>query len=98
MLLIAKELARLWRHTVSASLDRVTTTKQLGASRAQQLKQAARAFDCHDVLAADRPYLIIDDVVTTGATLEYAARTLRAAGATTIWAAAVSRQTVKLNS
>ncbi|MET0980124.1 MAG: phosphoribosyltransferase family protein [Candidatus Saccharimonadales bacterium] len=36
--------------------------------------------------------MLIDDVVTTGATIKYAAESLRQAGATQIWVAVIARQ------
>ena len=42
-------------------------------------------------LVRGRPVLLVDDVLTTGATLEAAAKALKAAGAKTIDAAIFSR-------
>lgn len=47
-----------------------------------------------DKVNADTPYLIVDDVMTTGATIKYASRTLRDAGAKHIWVAIIARQTL----
>ena len=55
-------------------------------------KQAQEAFRVVGDIDPERPYLIIDDIATTGATLRHAAETLRRAGARTIWVAAVARQ------
>ena len=92
MQLIARQLAKQKDLRVQSVLRRQTTTKQVGADRTLRLKQAKSAFVCNQTLPADIPYLLIDDVITTGATLEYAARSLKDAGATIVWAAAVARQ------
>lgn len=98
MALIARELSVRRNLQTRPLLQRVTTTKQLGAGRALRIKQASIAFRCDTPLDASRPYLIIDDVVTTGATLKYAAKALKSAGAQTILVASVSRQSLTTNS
>lgn len=71
---------------------RRTSTKQRGASRRERIAQAKQAFRLISTIEPDRPYLIVDDIVTTGSTLKYAAQLLRDAGATEIWVAVVARQ------
>ena len=90
--LIVKEFCKLRKLEKSPVLRRVTSTTQRGASRAQRLKHAKAAFEAKHALDDALPYLLIDDVVTTGATIEYAARALREAGATVVWVAVVARQ------
>lgn len=92
MLLIAKRFARHRQLKIYTGLQRRTNTKQRDASRTLRRKQAKEAFICRDVLKDDKIYLLIDDVVTTGATLEYAAQALVDAGAREIWVASISRQ------
>lgn len=91
-LLVARSVAKQRNLLVSPALQRRTFTKQVGADRALRIRQAQKAFRCTRRLQEGVPYLLIDDVVTTGATLEYAARTLKKAGATVVWAAALARQ------
>lgn len=92
MALIGRRLAkrRAWQYV--PVLERKTTTRQRGANRALRIKQAAEAYTVRRTLDSKRSYLIVDDVVTTGATLLAAARVLRAAGAETIYVAAIARQ------
>ena len=68
-------------------LVRRTNTRQLGASRTQRIKQMQDEFVLQkDVNVKDRTVLLIDDVVTTGATLAAAATTLRKEGAKRVYA------------
>lgn len=92
MLLIARHFARLRRRSVATGLQRTTSTKQRGAGRKQRIDHAKAAFVCRAPLDSSHIYLLIDDVITTGATVHYAARALRDAGATTVWVASISRQ------
>ncbi len=92
MLLIAKQLGRQRRLPVRSHLERATTTKQRSASRSLRITQAKAAFQARGSLDPELIYLLLDDVVTTGATMKYAAKTLQAAGAQNIWVAAISRQ------
>lgn len=89
--LIARHLAQLRGLKVTTSiLRRVANTTQRGNTRQNRQLQAASAFTCQTSLDPSIPYLVIDDVTTTGATLRYAAQALRAAGATSVWVAVVS--------
>lgn len=90
--LIARRFANLRGHKLHSGLLRQTTTKQRSASRAQRIQQAKQAFTHPAKLDPSCIYLIIDDVVTTGATMNYAAKTLRDAGAEAVWIASISRQ------
>ena len=91
MQLISQELANKRNLPHSTPLKRVTTTVQQGANWRKRREQAQAAFKVHGVLQAKR-YLLIDDICTTGATLEYAARTLREAGASEVWVAVIASQ------
>lgn len=90
--LIAHRFAKQRGHRVRPLIERQTGTKQRGANRRQRMKQAKEAFAARRPLDPTVPYLLIDDVVTTGATLHYAAQTLQDAGAAIIWVAVVARQ------
>lgn len=92
MLLIARRFARLRHLSLETDLRRLTSTKQRDASRSQRIEQAKAAFACSKQLSANATYLLLDDVMTTGATMRYAAQALRDAGASTVWCATISRQ------
>lgn len=70
---------------------RVTTTQQRNATKKQWRVQAKEAFRSTRHLNGG-VYLLIDDVVTTGATLHYGAQALLDAGADDVWVTVVARQ------
>ncbi len=92
MLLIARRFGVLRGLPVSKLLTRATSTKQRDASRAKRIAQAKTAFICREELDSDKIYLLLDDVVTTGSTMRYAAQKLRDAGDGQVWIATISRQ------
>jgi ComF family protein len=91
-LLIAKYFARKRGYKMEKTLERLTSTKQRQATKAQRVMQAKAAFGLSRGIIPDVPYLLIDDVVTTGATLQYAAKILKDHGAREVWVAAIARQ------
>ena len=95
MLLITKHFAKIRGLECEQVLKRVGNTKQRHHSASQRLAQAKNAFFVNKKLNDNKIYLIIDDVVTTGATLKYAAKTLRKAGAKDVWVAVIAQQISK---
>ena len=93
MLLIAKHLARSRGLQCRQLVERQTNTKQRQSTAKQRLAQAKRAFVVRAAIEPDVPYLLIDDVITTGATIRYASQALRYAGAKHVWVAIIARQT-----
>lgn len=80
--LLARELAQRMRRPYVSYLARSGQQHQVGASRAQRLRQLTDAFYVpRPALVRGAYVILVDDVVTTGATLEAAAAVLRAAGA-----------------
>lgn len=88
---IAVNLARISKVKFCPALGRNHNLSQRGANRATRLAQAKNAYVATDV-QKDGRYLLIDDVSTTGATLNYAAKALVEAGAKEVWVAVVSRE------
>lgn len=86
--LIARKLCdrRGWRYT--PLLLRQGTARQLGAKRNQRFAQIENAFAVRKPqLVSGAHILLIDDVLTTGATIEAAAQVLKKSGAKKIEAA-----------
>lgn len=80
--LIARHLGRQYHLPYASLLARMGSQRQVGASAKQrraQLQNSFRVLRPH--LIANAEILLIDDVLTTGATLEAAAKVLQAAGA-----------------
>lgn len=77
--LVAKEFARYRRRPWCTLLARKTVSRQLGASASARHEQVRGSLRCINVpLPAKKPIILIDDVVTTGATMQEAARILTA--------------------
>jgi ComF family protein len=90
--LLARSFARRRRLEVQPIVKRVTTTVQRDAPRLQRIAQAKVAFKVRKKLDPSVPYLVIDDIITTGASVTYVAKALREAGAKEVWLAAIARQ------
>ncbi|HET9850403.1 MAG TPA: ComF family protein [Candidatus Saccharimonadales bacterium] len=80
--LLAEKLATILQMERAEALGRLGSSAQVGAGRTSRLKQAKGSyFIKKPVVIAGRNILLIDDVVTTGATLSETARVLRVGGA-----------------
>jgi ComF family protein len=66
------------------------TPPQVGLSRTERQQNVEGAFACHGSLHG-KIIIVVDDVCTTGATLEACAATLRSGGATGVWALTLAR-------
>lgn len=65
---------------------------QVGLTRAERLQNIRRAFYVADRIdLTGRRVCLVDDVMTTGATLHTAAKVLKRAGASEVWALAIAR-------
>jgi ComF family protein len=94
-LLIARELGKLSNNDV---LPDVLVRVKEGVSQArtkgvqQRVKNVKDAFSCNGYSIRNRKVILIDDVCTSGATLESCAKALKAAGAESIWGLTVARE------
>ena len=91
--LLAQHIARLKGVSMNTGLlRRKTNAVQREASATVRRKQAKEMFFVREKVNSDNIYLLIDDVMTTGSTITYAAKTLRQAGAKQVWVAVIARQ------
>ena len=89
--LIARELSQHFGVPIDHStlIKHSSTSKQMGLSRKERLKNQLGAFRC--TAAENKHILLVDDVMTTGATLEAASRALLKAGAAQVDAIVIAR-------
>lgn len=92
--LIAKYIARKRGLTYRPLVERVHSSTQRHATAKQRLAQAKIAFHVNNPVDPELNYLLIDDVVTTGASITYASKALIDAGARHVWVAVIARQTL----
>lgn len=74
-----------------------TTPAQKNLPRAERLKNLNAAFKANKKLVKDKTIIIIDDVMTTGATLDSLAQALKNAGAHKIFAVAAASVEYKIS-
>jgi ComF family protein len=90
--LLGRELARLCALPVVEGLERVRDTPpQVGLDRIRRRANVNGAFGWRGGELDRRPLLLVDDVATTGATLDACAAVLRAAGAGPVIGLTVAR-------
>lgn len=85
--LIARELARRMNCAYAPLLARAGQQRQVGQSRQARIMQLAGSFKSLKRSVRGKHVLLVDDVVTTGATLDAAAAALKKAGAVRVDAA-----------
>jgi ComF family protein len=92
--LLARALARSQGLAFRAALKRTSGQASQVRSRSvsERHRNVAGAFTCVDESISGKRILLIDDVCTTGATLEACAAALRAAGASEVSGLTVARE------
>lgn len=88
--LLAKALAMETKRPHQTIFVRRGHTRQVGANEHERRQQAAGMFRLRRASAADT-ILLVDDVITTGASMETAATLLRRAGVRQVYGVAVAR-------
>ena len=97
--LLAKEINRITGVPVIDGLlvrQRDTVTQARAANALERRANVRDAFGCRQELDG-RNMLLIDDVCTTGATLDACALALKAAGATSVWGLTAAREVAYIN-
>ncbi|MGF1507696.1 MAG: ComF family protein [Anaerolineae bacterium] len=92
--LLAQELATRWALPLlpPEALARVRETDtQVGLDRQQRRANLHEAFTADAALVAGKPAVLVDDVCTTGATLDVCAHALRKEGASAVFAVTLER-------
>lgn len=93
--LIAKEFTKLRNLESADVLLRTSNVRQVGTKKAERLRQTQKMYSVDKInIVRAANVLLIDDVVTTGASLSEATKALKKAGAKSVCAAvfAVARQ------
>ncbi len=93
--LLARELGKLsGRPVVTDCLIREqhTPPQARTSSRQERQRNVANAFTCRDQRLHNKPVLLIDDVATSGATVDACAAALKSAGTTRVWALVLARE------
>jgi competence protein ComFC len=96
--LLARELSRRrGLPLVEECLVRIENSlpQARAAGIAERRANVAGAFQCRDRRFAGKEIILVDDVATTGATLDACAAALLAAGAARIWGFTLTRETGK---
>lgn len=89
---LASEIARKKGLSQANCLKRVTNFHQVGSTRKDRFAHMKNAFICvNPNKIVGKTVLLVDDVITTGATLESAARVLKKAGASRVIATVFAR-------
>lgn len=84
--ILAREFAASFSYSFSTELKRTKHRRpQASLNEAERLKNLSGAFEYEGASLAGRTIILIDDIVTTGATLNEAALALRAQGAKIIY-------------
>lgn len=92
--LLARELSHRLGAPVLPALKRVRhTSNQVGLNRRERQANVKAAFSCtQPSIVAGKRLLLVDDVCTTGSTLEACAEPLLRARAAAVWGLVVARQ------
>jgi ComF family protein len=92
--LLARELAKRTgiAHSRSLKKDHQTRTQVDSGNSRLRRKNVEQAFSCTDHRVRGRRVLLVDDVATTGATLDACAGALKAAGAVRVRGLTLARE------
>ncbi len=88
-LLLAKKLAKRRGWQVEKLLQRATDTVQVGTNAAKRRQQAMSTYALARKIDPNKAYLLLDDVWTTGASMQAAAKIFQQAGAKKLYGAVI---------
>ena len=88
-LLLAKKLAEFRGWKVEPIIKRLNKTVQVGADEETRKRQAKSAYKVFEKLDGSKTYLLVDDVWTTGASMEAAISVVKKAGASRVASAVI---------
>jgi len=93
--ILAKALGKKFGFEVFNALERVKETRsQVGLDKKKRKENIAGAFKLKNKLEnsiKNKNFVLVDDVLTTGATISEAGKILKKAGANRVWAIAFAR-------
>ncbi|MBI1248286.1 hypothetical protein GC197_10670 [bacterium] len=90
--ILAQSMASRWKWPISRLVTcQRSLAKQSELPFSERKSNVRGAFAAQGPIAADRPIVLIDDIMTTGATVTELQRVLRQAGATDVRVAVVAR-------
>ena len=89
--LLAKRLAKLRGWKCKKIVQRIGDSVQVGASATLRRKQAKMAYELVDDIDLGANYLVVDDICTTGASIEAVCMLLRQAGVKNVMVAVVAK-------
>lgn len=89
--LLAKAISYQCNIPLVTTLSRIEHIDQIGLNRSQRLETIKNNFIPIDSYSS-KSILLVDDVVTTGATLNECAKILKEAGAKKVWAVTVAKK------
>ncbi len=93
--LLSRELGRLVKLPVVADCltrQRHNPPQARTAGISERWSNVAAAFTCRDHRLKDKQIVLIDDVATSGATLDACASALKSAGASSVWGLTIARE------
>jgi ComF family protein len=93
--LLSRELNKLIGLPVVADClvrEQHASPQVVATSVSERQNNVANAFTCHDRRLKDKKVLLIDDIATSGATLNACASALKATGANSVWGLTLARE------
>jgi ComF family protein len=91
--ILAEKLANEfgWQIDTRLLFKKRSTLTQTKLSKEERIENIANAFYLDGTIDSKKQYVLVDDVITTGATLAEASRELKNAGAKHVWAITIAR-------